>query len=150
MAYAGSHGKQEYKCPVASDDPKRKSITCYFQVYQNVQKHDHDAVYKISNSELRHFPFTDILTQVNLTVSDDGNFHVTDDEMTEIRSGVAKVSTKTKTCNNHICSSYRERELSHSQTNAEGIVRLQMQPEQQRDRGLLRSARVRTILLYDL
>lgn len=148
MVYAGSHGKQEYKCPVAYDDPKRKSITCYFQVYQNVQKHDHDAVYKISNSELRHFPFTDILTQVNLTVSDDGNLHVTDDEMTEIRSDVAKVLESQPRRRPATTTSVprAERELSHSQTNAEGIVRLQMQPEQQRDGGLLRSARVRTVL----
>lgn len=34
MVHAGSHGRQEYKRPVAYDDPKRESITCYFQVYQ--------------------------------------------------------------------------------------------------------------------
>ena len=32
MVHAGSHGRQEYKRPVAYDDPKRESITCYFQV----------------------------------------------------------------------------------------------------------------------
>ena len=52
MVHAGSHGRQEYKRPVAYDDPKRESITCYFQVYQNVQENVHDGIYKIGDSEL--------------------------------------------------------------------------------------------------
>ena len=80
MVHAGSHGRQEYKRPVAYDDPKRESITCYFQVYQNVQENVHDGIYKIGDSELRQLPFTDILTQVNLTLSEDGTLCVPDEE----------------------------------------------------------------------
>ena len=48
MVHAGSHGRQEYKRTVAYDDPKRESITRYFQVYQNVEEYDHDGMYKIA------------------------------------------------------------------------------------------------------
>lgn len=93
MVHAGSHKRQEHTRPVAYDDPKRESITCYFQVYQNVQENVHDGIYKIGDSELRQLPFTDIFTQVNLTVSEsqDRTLCVPDEELTEIRSGVARV-----------------------------------------------------------
>ena len=41
---------QDYTCPVTYDDPKRESITCFFQV----QEDDHDGIHKISKSKLRH------------------------------------------------------------------------------------------------
>ena len=68
---------------MAYDDPKRESINCYFQVYQNVQENFHDGIYKTGASELSQLPFTDILTYVNLTVSEDGTLRVPDDELTE-------------------------------------------------------------------
>lgn len=152
MVHAGSHGRQEYKRPVPYDDPKRESITCYFQVYQNVQENDHDGIYKIGASELRQLPFTDILTQVNLTVSEDGTLRVPDDELTEIRSGVARVfesQPRRRRATTTTSAPRTEGELSHSLTHDEGIVRLQVQPEQQSDGGPRRSTRVRTVLLYD-
>ena len=69
---------------MAYDDPKRESITCYFQVYENVQENVHDGIYKTGASELRQLLFIDILTQVNLTVSEDGTLRVPDDELAEI------------------------------------------------------------------
>ena len=92
MVFAGSHVRQEYKFPVAYDDPKRESLTCYFQVYQNVQENVCNGIYKTGPSELHQF--TDILTQVNLTVSEDGTLHMPANELTEIRSGVARVESQ--------------------------------------------------------
>ena len=123
---------------MAYDDPKRESITRYFQVYQNVQKNVHDGIYKRVASELRQLPFTDILTQVNLTVSEDGTLRVPDDELAEIRSGVARVfeSQPRRRRATTITSTPRTGgELSHSLSHDEGIVRLQVQPEQQSDTG---------------
>ena len=152
MVHAGSHGRQEYKRPVAYDDPKRESVTCYFQVYQNVQENVHDGIYKTGASELRQLPFTDILTQVNLTVFEDGTLRVPDDELTEIRSGVARVfesQPRRRRATNTTSAPRTEGELSRSLSHDEGIVRLQVQPEQQSDGGPRRSTRVRTVLLYD-
>ena len=150
MVHAGSHGRQEYKRPVAYDDPKRESITCYFQVYQNVQENVHDGIYKIGDSELRQLPFTDILTQVDLTVSEDGTFCVPDEELAEIRSGVARVFESQPRRRRATASASRtEGELLPPLTLDEGIVRLQVQPEQQSDGGPRRSTRVRTVLLHD-
>ena len=152
MVHAGSHGRQEYKRPVAYDDPKRESITCYFQVYQNVQEYVHDGIYKIGDSELRQLPFTDILTQVNLTVSEDRTLCVPDEELAEIRSGVARVfesQPRRRRATTTPSAPRTEGELSHPLTLDEGIVRLQVQPEQQSDGGPWRSTRVRTVLLYD-
>lgn len=152
MVHAGSHGRQEYKRPVAYDDPKRESITCYFQVYQNVQENVHDGIYKIGDSELRQLPFTDILTQVNLTVSEDGTLCVPEEELAEIRSGVARVfesQPRRRRATTTASAPHTEGELSHPLTLDEGIVRLQVQPEQQSDGGPRRSTRVRTVLLYD-
>ena len=152
MVHTGSHGRQEYKHPVAYDDPKRESITCYFQVYQNVQENFHDGIYKIDASEVQQLPFTDILTQVNLSVSKDGTLCVPDDELTEIRSGVARVSEsqprqrRATTTTSVPCT---EGELSHPLTLDDTIMRLQVQPQQQSDGGPQRSTRVRTVLLHD-
>ena len=76
-----------------------------------------------------------------------------DDELTEIRSGVARVfqsQPRRRRATTTTTSAPRtEGELSHSLTPDEGIVRLQVQPEQQSDGGPRRSTRVRTVLLYD-
>ena len=149
MVHAGSHGRQEYKRPVAYYDPKRESITCYFQVYQNVQENVHDGIYKIGDSELRQLPFTDILTQVNLTVSEDGTLCVPDEELAEIRSAVARVfesQPRRRRATTTASAPRTEGELSHPLTLDEGIVRLQVQPEQQSDGGPRRSTRVKTAL----
>ena len=115
MVHTGSHGRQEYKHPVAYDDPKRESITCYFQVYQNVQENVHDSIYKIGDSELRQLPFTDILTQVNLTVSEDRTMCAWRRTRGNKKwySKSFWVPTKTKTCYHHcICPSYRGRAVA--------------------------------------
>ena len=152
MVHVGSHERQEYKCPVAYEDPKRESITCYFQVYQNVQENFHDGIYKIDASEVWQLPFTDILTQVNLTVSKDGTLCVPDDELTEIRSGVARVfesQPRQRRATTTTSVPYTEGELSHPLTLDDAIMRLQVQPQQQSDGGPRRSTRMRTVLLHD-
>lgn len=83
----GNHGRQEYKRPVPYTDPKKESITCYFQVYDKLQING-ACGYRLNASELRNFSFTDVFTQVNLTMSDDGTLHLTDEELTEVTSSV--------------------------------------------------------------
>lgn len=87
MVHIGNHGGQEYKHPVPYTDPKKESITCYFQVYDKLQMNGAGG-YRLNASELRNFPFTDILTQVNLTMSDDRTLLLTDEEFTEVTSSV--------------------------------------------------------------
>ena len=123
---------------MAYDDPNREAITCYFQVYKDVQENVHDGIYKTGASELRQFPVTGILTQVNLTVSEDGTLRVPDDELAEIKSGVARVfesQPRRRRATTTTSTPRTEGELSHSLSHDEGIVRLQVQPEQQNDAG---------------
>ena len=83
---------------------------------------------------------------------EDGTLRVPDDELTEIRSGVARVfesQPRRRRATTSTSAPRIEGEVSHSLTHDEGIsVRLQVQPEQQSDGGPRRSSRVRTVLLY--
>lgn len=149
MVHIGNHDRQEYKRPVPYADPKKESIACYFQVYDKLQMNGAGG-YRLNASELRNFPFTDIPTQVNLTMSDDGTLLLTDEEFTEVTSSVTRFFKPTprrrRTANTTESSTAREQ--SHTSSD-DGIVRLQVHPEQQIEGGLRRSGRVRTAIVYD-
>ena len=75
-----------------------------------------------------------------------------DDELTEIRSGVARVfesQRRRRRATTTTSAPRTDGKMLHSLTHDEGIVRLQVQPEQPSHGGLRRSTRVRTALLYD-
>lgn len=149
MVHIGNHGRQEYKRPVPYTDPKKESITCYFQVYDKLQING-PCGYRLNASELRNFPFTDVFTQVNLTMSDDGTLHLTDEELAEVTSSVTRFFEPTprrrRTANT--TESNIARDQSHTSSD-NGIVRLQVHPEQQSEGGPRRSGRVRTAIVYD-
>lgn len=135
MVHIGNHGRQEYKRPVPYTDPKKESITCYFQVYDKLQING-ACGYRLNASELRNFSFTDVFTQVNLTMSDDGTLHLTDEELTEVTSSVTRFFEPTprrrRTANT--TESNTARDQSHTSSD-NGIVRLQVHPEQQSGGG---------------
>ena len=66
LVRVGDHGRQEYKRPVPYNDPKKESITCFFQVYNPIGQH----AFEVTTANLLEFPFKDILTHVNLAISD--------------------------------------------------------------------------------
>lgn len=91
MVLNGNHGCVEYKRPVNYDDPKKESITCYFHVYGEVTR-DGSVVrgaYESSSSALQQFPFSDIITHTNMSVTEDGTLTITEEELTEIESTTA-------------------------------------------------------------
>ena len=149
MVHTGNHGRQEYKRPVPYTDPKKESITCYFQVYDKLQING-ACGYRLNASELRNFSFTDVFTQVNLTMSDDGTLHLTDEELTEVTSSVTRFfeSTPRRRRTANTTESNTARDQSHTRSD-NGIVRLQVHPEQQSEGGPRRSGRVRTAVVYD-
>lgn len=130
-------------------DPKKESITCYFQVYDKLQINA-PCGYRLNASELRNFPFTDVFTQVNLTMSDDGMLHLTDEELTEVTSSVTRFFEPTprrrRTANTTESNTARDQSNTSSDN---GIVRLQVHPEQQSEGGPRRSGRVQTAIVYD-
>lgn len=84
-----------------------------------------------------------------MTISDDGTL-LTDEEFTEVTSSVRGFSQPTprrrRTANKTESSTAREQAFTRSD---DGIVRLQVHPEQQSEGGLRKSGRVRTAIVYD-
>ena len=69
LVRVGDHGCQENKRTVAYDDPKKESVKCFFQAHNKIGQNS----FKVSMARVFEFPFTDILTHVNLAVSDSGS-----------------------------------------------------------------------------
>ena len=88
LVRVGDHGRQEYKRPVPYNDPKKDSITCFFQAYDKLGQNS----FEVSSAKVVELPFTDILTHVNLAVSDAGNtFVISEEEHREVQQSVEKV-----------------------------------------------------------
>ena len=84
----GDHGCKEYKRPVAYNDPKKESIKCFFQAYNKIGQNS----FEVSTDKVVELPFTNILTPVNLAVSDAGNtLVIPKEEHREVQQSVEKV-----------------------------------------------------------
>ena len=88
LVRVGDHGRQEYKRPVAYNDPKNESIKCFFQAYNKIGQNS----FEVSTAKVVEIPFTDILTHVNLAVNDAGNtLVIPEEEHREVQQSVEKV-----------------------------------------------------------
>lgn len=88
LVRVGDHGRQEYKRTVAYNDPKKESIKCFFQAYNKIGQNS----FEVSTAKVVELPLTDILTHVNLVVSDAGNtLVIPEEEHREVQQSVAKV-----------------------------------------------------------
>lgn len=141
MIKDGTRGKQDYKRPVNYEDPQKDQINCYFQVYH---PEDNNNNHFKGTTELRPFLFKNILTHVNLAMSEEGILIAPEIEMAEIRSRVSNLLQPAQ--------KKRRAQVPSSITNADtsdgDIVRVQVEPQQQTEEGPRRSARVRTARLY--
>lgn len=82
------HSRKEYKQPVAYNDPKKESIRCFFQAYNKIGQNS----FEVSMAKVVELPFTNILTHVNLAVSDAGNtLVIPKEEHRELQQSVEKV-----------------------------------------------------------
>ena len=90
---SGSHGPVEYRRPVSYEDQKRDKITAYLQLYNRVSEDGVElkGVFELKSSEPKPFPFTDILTHVNLTVAEDNRLEMSSEELSAVENDVAKL-----------------------------------------------------------
>ena len=148
LVRVGDHGRQEYKRPVAYNDPKKESIKCFFQAYNKIGQNS----FEVSTAKVVEFPFTNILTHVNLAVSDAGNTLVIfEEEHREVQQSVEKVfeqrrSRRTITTALGSLSSTAHDGFIGSD---DGRVVVQVEPEQQTEGGPRRSTRRRHAIVYD-
>lgn len=82
----------EYRRPVSYEDPKRDKITAYLQLYNRVSEDSVELrrVFELKSSKPKPFPFTDILTHVNLTVAEDNRLEMSSEELSAVENDVAK------------------------------------------------------------
>ena len=96
MIHSREHAT-EYRNPIAYDDDKVKNIVCYFQVYQvNTNKEfeaNEDEIMPTSftsNSHLRTYPFSNIISHINLLTDSQGVLVADQEERTMIYDEVKK------------------------------------------------------------
>ena len=149
LVRVGDHGRQEYKRPVPYDDPKKESITCFFQAYNLI---GHNA-FEVTTAKLLEFPFKDILTHVNLTISESTDtLLIPEEEHSEVKKSVEKVFRQPRprrTITNELespSSSTADQGYSGSD---DGRVVVEVQPVQQTEGGPRRSTRKRNAIVYD-
>ena len=148
LVRVGDHGRQEYKRPVPYDDPKKESITCFFQAYNLIGQN----AFEVTTAKLLEFPFKDILTHVNLTISESTDtLLIPEEEHSEVKKSVEKVfrQPRRRTITNELespSSSTADQGYSGSD---DGRVVVEVQPEQQTEGGPRRSTRKRNAIVYD-
>ena len=149
MVLNGNHGRVDYKRPVNYDDSKKQSIICYFHVYSEVTR-DGSVVrgkYKPSLSDIHEFPFSDIISHTNMSITEEGILTIPEEELTEIESTAAirlqprpTRVTRTRTSVERMASQFAF---------DEGIARTVVTPQQSSADGPRRSGRTRTVISYN-
>lgn len=142
LQHQGKHGVQDYKKPVSYKDPKKSEITAYLQMYKETNQ---PSVYEHQVSPGCSFPFTDIMTHVNLSIMEDGKLQLPSAEQEQITSEVQKLLQPAP--------QHRSSRRSRASTQTlpdEGVTRTVVQPDvsETEAQGIRRSTRTRTVLHY--
>ena len=148
LVRVGDHGRQEYKRPVPYNDPKKESITCFFQVYNPIGQH----AFEVTTAKLLEFPFKDILMHVNLAISDTADtLLIPEEEHSEVKKSVEKVfrQPRPRTITNALESPSSSTAHQGYARRDDGRVVVEVQPEQQTEGGPRRSTRKRNAIVYD-
>ena len=106
----------------------------------------------MSTGKVVEFPFTDILTHVNLAVSDSGNtFVIPEEEHKEVQQSVAKVFEQRRPRRTIATSLESLSSTTHDEFigSDDGRMVVEVQPEQQTEGGPRRSSRTRHAIVYD-
>lgn len=133
---------------MAYNDPKKESIKCFFQAYNNIGQYS----FEVSTAKVVEFPFTDILTHVNLAVSDAGNtLVIPEEEHKEVQQTVEKVFEQRRSRGTITTALGSLSSTAHDGFigSDDGRVVVQCEPEQQTEGGLRRSTRRRHAIVYD-
>lgn len=149
LVLAGNHGPVEYRRPVSYEDPKKDKITAFLQLYEQVSQDGVElrGVYDLKSSEPKPFPFSDLLSHVNLTIAENNRLEIATEELSEIESNVAKLLQLVTRRHNE-----RPRSNAHSQfASDDGIARIVVEPRPvpESSDGLRRSSRTRTAVFFN-
>ena len=148
LVLSGSHGPVEFRCPVSYEDPKRDKIMAYLQMYNRVSE---DRVelrgnFELKSSEPKPFPFSNILTHVDLTVTEDNRLEMSSEELSAVENDVAKLlhtvprRQNVRSTGNSACTQFASND---------GIARIVVQPGPESSAGLRRSPRTRTLVFFN-
>ena len=144
LTHKGTRGSQDYKRPVSYNDDRGKDITAFLQIYPRLDV----PGFKFGlQSTLQSVPFRDIMCHVNLRATEDGRdtLELSADEHSALLVTVGRlVSSSRRT---------RRQPAMEPVTTIESIDSANRTvvrpPEHERESGLRRSSRVRTVLWYD-
>jgi len=148
LVLSGSHSPVEYRRPVSYEDPKRDKITAYLQLYNRVRDDGVElrGVFELKSSEPKPFPFTDILTHVNLTVAEDNRLEMSSEELSAVENDVAKLLHPVPRRQNVRSTGNSARTQFASN---DGIARIVVEPGPESSAGLRRSSRTRTAVFFN-
>lgn len=137
----------EYQRPVSYNDPKKQSITTYFQMYNPVEGPDgveQRGIYLLKTSELCTFPFADVLTHVNMSVGESNRYEIPSEELASIENEAARYLQPPPSR-----STGRSRVTTQLPSD-DGIIRLTVEATEPVDsNGPRRSSRTRTAVLFN-
>ena len=144
LVRVGDHVRQEYKRPVPYDDPKKESITCFFQAYNPIGQN----AFEVTTAKLLEFPFKDILTHVNLAISDATDTLLIPEEEHSVEKVFWQPPPR-RTITNALESPSSSTADQGYAGSDDGRVVVEVQPEQQTEGRPRRSIRKRNAIVYD-
>lgn len=126
---------------------KKESITCFVQAYNPIGPNSFEA----TMSKLLEIPFKDILTHVNLEISDKAEtLLINQEEHSEVKKSVAMMFEPRRPSRSTMASEFPS-STAHQvcAINDDGRVVVGVEPEKQTEGGLCRSTRKRNAFVYD-
>lgn len=126
---------------------KKESITCFVQAYNPIRPNSFEA----TTSKLLEIPFKDILTHVNLEISDKAEtLLINQEEHAEVKKSVAIMFEPRRPSRSTVASEFPS-STAHQvcAVNDDGRVVVEVEPEKQTEGGLRRSTRKRNAFVYD-
>lgn len=144
LTHKGTRGSQDYKRPVSYNDDRGKDITAFLQIYPNLDV----PGFKFGlQSTLQSVPFRDIMCHVNLRATEDerDTLELPADEHSALLVTVGRLVSSSRRASRQPAIEPATTIESVDSANRT-VVR---PPEHERESGLRRSSRVRTVLWYD-
>lgn len=120
----------------------------FIQVYNPIGPNSFD----VTSSNVLEFPFKDILTHVNLAISDAAEtLLIPVEEHNEVKKSVAKMFEQRRPSRTALTASESPSSTAHQgyASSDDGRVVVEVQPEEQTEGGPRRSTRKRNAIVYD-
>lgn len=149
MVLKGQYGAKDYRLPVPYTSPQKDSLSVHVQFYEKVGSSSTGHLYSLTEV-VRVVKFSDILSHVNMKVSDCGQFDVPASEVDLLDAEVSKMfppktvaCTKASSTSSATVASERVRNNQYSVD--DGMLRTVVVPPDN-ETGLRRSSRQRTVI----